>query len=52
MEVGRKQVIYFCAEILDEEPDPTMLQEVELQDEEDDEEGQYQVFNELGGTQT
>jgi hypothetical protein len=51
MEVGRKQVIYFCAEILDEEPDPTMLQEVELQDEEDDEEGTFEVFNELGGTQ-
>mmetsp|Transcript_468 Transcript_468/g.1130 ORF Transcript_468/g.1130 Transcript_468/m.1130 type:complete len:320 (+) Transcript_468:201-1160(+) len=29
LEVGRKQVIYFCAEILDEEPDPTMLAELE-----------------------
>lgn len=28
MEIGRKQVIYFCAEILDEEPDPTMLAEI------------------------
>jgi MAGE family len=29
IEVGRRQVIYFCAEILDEEPDPTMLLELE-----------------------
>jgi hypothetical protein len=29
MEIGRRQVIYFCAEILDEEPDPTMLAELE-----------------------
>lgn len=29
IEVGRRQVIYFCAEILDEEPDPAMLQELE-----------------------
>lgn len=29
IEIGRKQIIYFCAEILDEEPDPTMLKEVE-----------------------
>ena len=33
LEIGRKQIIYFCAEILDEQPDPTMLQE--LKDEED-----------------
>lgn len=29
IEIGRKQIIYFCAEILDVEADPTMLQEVE-----------------------
>jgi hypothetical protein len=29
IEVGRRQVIFFCGEILDEEPDPTMLQELE-----------------------
>ena len=29
LEIGRRQVIYFCAEILDEQPDPTMLQEIE-----------------------
>ena len=28
MEVGRRQVIFFCAEILDEQPDPTMLLEI------------------------
>jgi hypothetical protein len=36
MEVGRKQVIYFCAEILDEEPDPSMLKEAEGEQEDDD----------------
>lgn len=29
LEIGRKQIIYFCAEILDEQPDPIMLQELE-----------------------
>jgi hypothetical protein len=33
MEIGRKQIVYFCAEILDEDPDPTMLHELQ-QDEE------------------
>lgn len=36
MEIGRKQIIYFCASILGEEPDPSMLREVE-EDIEDDE---------------
>ena len=31
IEIGRRQVIFFCGEILDEEPDPTMLQELEAQ---------------------
>ena len=31
LEIGRRQVIYFCAEILDEQPDPTMLQEIEIE---------------------
>ena len=35
-EIGRRQIIHFCAEILDEEPDPTML--AELDDGVDDEE--------------
>lgn len=36
IEIGRKQVIHFCAEVLDEgEPDPTMLRE--LEDDEDEE---------------
>jgi hypothetical protein len=29
LEVGRRQIIHFCAELLDEEPDVTMLQELE-----------------------
>lgn len=29
IEIGRRQVIFFCGEILDELPDPTMLQELE-----------------------
>ena len=36
LEIGRRQIIFFCAEVLDEQPDPTMLQE--LADEEGDEE--------------
>jgi hypothetical protein len=28
LEVGRRQIIYFCSEILGEQPDPSMLQEV------------------------
>lgn len=43
LEIGRKQIIYFCAEILDEQPDPTMLQElqedgIEVEEEANDEE--------------
>jgi hypothetical protein len=37
MEVGRKQVIYFCSNVLDEQPDPTMLAEVEEDEEMEDE---------------
>lgn len=29
LEIGRKQIIYFCAQILDEQPDPTMLMELQ-----------------------
>ncbi len=35
MEVGRKQIIFFCSNVLDEQPDPTMLAEVD-EDEEND----------------
>lgn len=41
MEIGRKQVVCFCAEVLGQDPDPTMLQE--LQEEEisqEEEEGE------------
>mmetsp|Transcript_30529 Transcript_30529/g.89234 ORF Transcript_30529/g.89234 Transcript_30529/m.89234 type:complete len:348 (-) Transcript_30529:1950-2993(-) len=39
LEVGRKQVICFCAEILGEEPDPTMLAELEESEDEEEEVG-------------
>ena len=38
MEVGRKQIIYFCSNVLDEQPDPTMLAEVEKDEESEEEE--------------
>jgi hypothetical protein len=34
MEIGRRQIIYFAAEVLDEDPDPTMLAELENDPEE------------------
>jgi hypothetical protein len=34
MEIGRRQIIYFAAEVLDEDPDPTMLAEPENDPEE------------------
>lgn len=38
MEVGRRQIIYFCSEALDEEePDPTMIKEIEDEDAEEEE---------------
>jgi hypothetical protein len=37
MEIGRRQIIFFCSEILDEgEPDPTMLQEIDQEDAEEE----------------
>jgi hypothetical protein len=36
-EIGRKQLVYFCAEILDVEPDPSMLAEIEESNEEPEE---------------
>lgn len=32
VEIGRKQIVYFCAEVLGEEPDPIMLKEIEDED--------------------
>lgn len=50
MEVGRKQVIYFCSNVLDEQPDPTMLAEVDEDEEgeesESEEEGEEEVEEE------
>mmetsp|Transcript_60488 Transcript_60488/g.148407 ORF Transcript_60488/g.148407 Transcript_60488/m.148407 type:complete len:358 (-) Transcript_60488:159-1232(-) len=43
MEIGMKQIIAFCAEVLDQEPDPSMIKEVEEQmadDEDEDDEGE------------
>lgn len=36
LEVGRKQIITFCAEILGQEPDPSMLLEIQGDEQEDD----------------
>lgn len=38
MEVGRRQVVYFCSNVLDEQPDPTMLAEIDEDDESSDKE--------------
>lgn len=50
MEIGRKQIISFCSTVLDEQPDPTMLKEVEEDEEEsedeDDEEEEEEVEEE------
>jgi len=39
LEIGRRQLVYFCAEILDEQPDPTMLSEIDDEKTEEVEEG-------------
>jgi hypothetical protein len=38
MEIGRKQLVMFCADLLGEQPDPTMLQEIEEDEDESSEE--------------
>ena len=38
MEIGQRQIIYFCAEVLDEEPDPIMLAELGPQEDEENDE--------------
>lgn len=40
MEVGRKQVIFFCSNVLGEQPDPTMLAEVDEDEEMEEEVGE------------
>ena len=37
VEIGRKQIIYFCADVLDEEPDPSMLLDLERDEEREEE---------------
>jgi hypothetical protein len=45
MEVGRRQVVFFCSNVLDEQPDPTMLAEI------DEDEGDESSEEEEGGEQ-
>lgn len=47
MEVGRRQVVYFCSNVLDEQPDPTMLAEIDEDDEESEEEAEEEVEEEV-----
>jgi hypothetical protein len=47
MEIGRRQIIFFCAEVLGEEPDPTMLREVAEDLDEEDAEDIYMEGPEL-----
>ena len=45
MEIGRRQIIYFCANILDEQPDPTILAEIdEDEDVSQEEDGEIEEF--------
>lgn len=37
VEIGRKQIIYFCADVLDAEPDPSMLLDLERDEEREEE---------------
>eukprot|EP00986_Skeletonema_menzelii_P006705 scaffold2548_cov147-Skeletonema_menzelii.AAC.11 len=50
MEVGRRQVVYFCSNVLDEKPDPTMLAEID-EDDESSEEEEEEEDEEGGGDQ-
>lgn len=36
LEIGRRQVLFFCAEILDEEPDQAMIEDIERDEEHQD----------------
>jgi MAGE family len=38
LEIGRSQIVHFCASILDQEPDPNMLAEIEQAEQEEEEE--------------
>jgi MAGE family len=37
LEIGRSQIVHFCASILDQEPDPHMLAEIEQAEQEEEE---------------
>ena len=37
VEIGRRQIIYFCADVLDAEPDPSMLLDLERDEEREEE---------------
>jgi hypothetical protein len=47
MEIGRRQVVYFCSNVLDENPDPTMLAEIDEDDESSEEEEEEEVEEEV-----
>ena len=42
MEIGRKQILYFCSQVLGQDPDPSMLLELE-QDDQDNAEEEVEV---------
>ena len=48
MEIGRRQIIFFCANLLEEQPDPTMLKELDddKNEEEEESEGEEEVQQE------
>jgi hypothetical protein len=46
MEIGRRQVVYFCSNVLDENPDPTMLAEIDEDDESSEEEEEEEEVEE------
>lgn len=46
MEIGRRQVVYFCSNVLDQEPDPTMLAEIDEDDESSEEEEEEEEVEE------
>lgn len=39
LEIGRRQLVYFCADIMGQQPDPTMLEEIDDEGVDDEDEG-------------
>ncbi|KAL3797739.1 hypothetical protein HJC23_000284 [Cyclotella cryptica] len=46
MEIGRKQIVWFCSNILDEQPDPTMLAEIDEDEASSEEEAEPESVEE------